>query len=244
MEYILFTRLIATCDKVYSMGKDILKIVKLCPSLEAFVKNATMPVFYISWLSGVSWLWEELYAKLLGLGQLLGYPWKVWGITVQTSYWEGRWHQNCGYTSPILFWGYEQGNQWKTELRTRKFSTVKFSGQAAMESLCTQDSENLYERGAQKIVDLDLDARSRVSAFKCSPLAKICGPKKKYISQNLRNWASPRNSIKHNFKDLGACPRKSLLPIDYGKKWWGPIPKIVGDMFFATAQLSFFFFGK
>ena len=23
-----------------------------------------------------------------------GYPWKVWGITVQTSYWEGRWHQN------------------------------------------------------------------------------------------------------------------------------------------------------
>ena len=50
--------------------------------------------------SGVSWLWEELYAKLLGLGQLLGYPWKIWGITVQTSYWEGRWHQNCGYTSP------------------------------------------------------------------------------------------------------------------------------------------------
>ena len=35
--------------------------------------------------------------------QLLGPPWKVWGITVQTSYWEGRWHQNCGYTSPILF---------------------------------------------------------------------------------------------------------------------------------------------
>ena len=21
-------------------------------------------------------------------------PWKVWGITVQTRYWEGRWHQN------------------------------------------------------------------------------------------------------------------------------------------------------
>ena len=150
-----------------------------------------------------------LEAKLVTPGQLLGYyPWQLWGIMVQTSYWEGRWHQNCGYTSPILFWGYEQGNQWKTELRTRKFSTVKFSGQAAMESLCTQDSENLYERGAQKIVDLDLDARSRVSAFKCSPLAKICGPKKKYISQNLRNWASPR---------------KSLHPIDCGKKWFAQI---------------------
>ena len=32
-------------------------------------------------------------------------PWKVWSITVQTSYWEGQWHQNCGYTSPILFFG-------------------------------------------------------------------------------------------------------------------------------------------
>ena len=61
MEYILFTRLIATCDKVYSMGKDILKIVKLCPSLEAFVKNATMPVFYISWL-------ESFKANIAGHG--------------------------------------------------------------------------------------------------------------------------------------------------------------------------------
>ena len=26
--------------------------------------------------------------------ELLGYPWKLWGITVQTSYVEGLWHQN------------------------------------------------------------------------------------------------------------------------------------------------------
>ena len=52
---------------------------------------------------GITSLWEDLEAKLLTPGQLLGYPWKVWGITVQTSYWEGLWHQNCGYTSPILF---------------------------------------------------------------------------------------------------------------------------------------------
>ena len=60
------------------------------------------------WRQGiwVVWLWEkllQLYAKLLGLGLRLGCPWKVWGITVQTSYREGLWHQNCGYTSPILF---------------------------------------------------------------------------------------------------------------------------------------------
>ena len=29
-------------------------------------------------------------------------PWKLWGITVQTSYWEGQWHQDCGYTSLIF----------------------------------------------------------------------------------------------------------------------------------------------
>ena len=38
-------------------------------------------------------------------GRLLGPPWKLWGITVQISNWEGWWHQNCGYTSPILFFG-------------------------------------------------------------------------------------------------------------------------------------------
>ena len=32
--YILFTRLNATRDKVYSTGKDILKTVKLCPSYQ------------------------------------------------------------------------------------------------------------------------------------------------------------------------------------------------------------------
>ena len=37
----------------------------------------------------VSLLWVELYAKLLAPGQLLGYHWKLWGITVQTSFVEG-----------------------------------------------------------------------------------------------------------------------------------------------------------
>ena len=96
-----------------------------------FPKKCQKTPFFGGHDSGVSWLWEELYAKLLGPDQLLGCPWKVWGMTVQTSYWEGLWHQNCGYTSPILFFAGRHRNQWKTELfrkllRHRKFSTGKF----------------------------------------------------------------------------------------------------------------------
>ena len=39
-------------------------------------------------------LWEDLDAKLLTPSQWLGFPGKFWGIKVQTSYWEGQWHQN------------------------------------------------------------------------------------------------------------------------------------------------------
>ena len=81
-----------------------------------FPKKRQKTAFFGGHDSGVSSLWEDLCAKLLGLGQLLGRPWKDWDITVQTSYWEGLWHQNCGYTSLILFFAGGHGNQWKTEL--------------------------------------------------------------------------------------------------------------------------------
>ena len=53
-----------------------------------------------------------------------------WG---KKQHWEGLWHQNCGYTSPILFFGGGKRNQWKIDffcktLRTRKFSRGKFFG--------------------------------------------------------------------------------------------------------------------
>ena len=53
-------------------------------------------------------------------------PLKVLGITVQTSYWESRGHQNCWYTSPILFLGgtdkeiSEKRNFFCKSLRTQK----------------------------------------------------------------------------------------------------------------------------
>ena len=65
---------------------------------------------------GITSLWEDLEAKLLTPGQLLGYPWKVWGITVQTSYVEGRWHQNWVCSRPTVFLPKGHENSWKTEI--------------------------------------------------------------------------------------------------------------------------------
>ena len=50
---------------------------------------------------GVTWLWKDLEAKRLTPVQLLGWPWKLWGITLRTSCVEGRWHQNWAHTSPL-----------------------------------------------------------------------------------------------------------------------------------------------
>ena len=100
---------------------------------------------------GITSLWEDVEAKLLTPGQLLGYPRKVWGITVQTSYWEGQWHQNCGYTSPIHKEINEKQNFFVNRSVPEKFQQENFSGQVPPESLRTQDSENVYESGVQQI---------------------------------------------------------------------------------------------
>ena len=67
--------------------------------------------------NGITSLWENLEAKLLTPGQPLGYPCKHWGITVQTSYCEGWWHQNWVRSRPTNYslsnWN---GNSWKTDL--------------------------------------------------------------------------------------------------------------------------------
>ena len=40
----------------------------------------------------IGWLWRVLEANQVTPGQLLGCPWRLWGLMVQTSYVEGRWH--------------------------------------------------------------------------------------------------------------------------------------------------------
>ena len=72
----------------------------------------------------VSWLWEELYAKLLAPDQLFGYPWKLWGITVQTSYIEGRWHRSWARKRPPKFFG---GQQQKLVKNGIFFSSARYS---------------------------------------------------------------------------------------------------------------------
>ena len=67
---------------------------------------------------GVTWLWKDLDAKPLTAGQLLGCPWKLWGITLQTSYVEGRWHKNWAHMSPLHFF----------TVGTRKFAKTVFFG--------------------------------------------------------------------------------------------------------------------
>ena len=81
--------------------------------------------------------------KLLTPGQLLGYPWKLGGIKVQTSYVEGQWHQKWFHSRVLLFFC----------RRTRKnapwpkiFNGKIFAEQVPTESLPNQDSENLYAR--------------------------------------------------------------------------------------------------
>ena len=40
------------------------------------------------------------YLHLWSTGQLFGFPWKLWGIRVQTSYWKARLHQNWVCSRP------------------------------------------------------------------------------------------------------------------------------------------------
>ena len=72
------------------------------PEKSIFCAKKT-PHFRLFWWTRiwVNWLWKDLDAKRLTPGQLLGCPWKLWGIALQTSYVEGRWHQNWAHTSPL-----------------------------------------------------------------------------------------------------------------------------------------------
>ena len=77
----------------------------------------------------VTWLWKALDGKRLTPGQLQAYPWKLGGMTVQTSYVGGRWHQNWAHTSPQHFFMSVHGN-WRKGVffRTQKFWRGNFFG--------------------------------------------------------------------------------------------------------------------
>ena len=73
---------------------------------------------------GITSLWEEVDDKLLTPGQLLGRCWLLWCITVQTSYWDSRWHQNWVRSRPqqiFCKW------QWKILKNGRFYSSASSS---------------------------------------------------------------------------------------------------------------------
>ena len=88
-------------------------------------KKTTENSVFLRQNMGITSLWEDLEAKLLTPGQLLGNPWKVWGITVQTCYWEGRWHQNWVRSRLTNFLPKWNGNSWKTEIFYSSASSSK-----------------------------------------------------------------------------------------------------------------------
>ena len=116
----------------------------------------------------------------------------VWGIAVQTSFWEDRWHQNCGYKSPILFWGYGQRNLWKTDffrksLRTWKFVMGKLFGAYIQKILTHSAFRKILLKIQKKNWDPVLFAKSWVSVTKCGPLAKIIKTKNKMSLPKFSN---------------------------------------------------------
>ena len=93
------------------------------------------PQIWLFWCARiwVTWIWKALDAKPLTPGQPLGCTWKLWGLTLQISYVEGRWHQNWAHMSPLHTLPSGHGNLRKSyfggkTLRTRKFSAGNFWG--------------------------------------------------------------------------------------------------------------------
>ena len=94
------------------------------------------------------WLWRVLDAKPMTPGRLLGPPWKLWGITVQTSYWEG---QSVGTRANTFFGGMDKEISEKRDLFVHRsvsenFQWEIFSRLVPTESLCTQDSGIFFKK--------------------------------------------------------------------------------------------------
>ena len=82
---------------------------------------------------------------------------------------------------------------WVKRSVPKKFQRENFWGLLPTESLCTQDSENVYERWVQQIFDHVSVGRSWMSAKKWDPLAKLLAVKKNKHGHNFQNIASKTN---------------------------------------------------
>ena len=69
-------------QNMYGMNRQQLTV---WPGKLILCKKNTYKTFFVCARIWVTWLWKDLDAKRLTPGQLLGCPWKLWGITLQTS---------------------------------------------------------------------------------------------------------------------------------------------------------------
>ena len=92
-------------------------------------------------------LWEDLEDNLLTPGQLLSYSWKLGGITVQTSYVEGWWHQTwvCSRLTKKIMCGH--ATSWKMEIFRKPLCHRKFS----RENFRDEDYRNRHGLSFQNI---------------------------------------------------------------------------------------------
>ena len=106
-------------QNMYGMNRQQLTV---WPGKSILCKKTPQKWLFLCARIWVTWLWKDLGAKPLTLGQLQRCPWKLWGITLQTSYVEGRWHQNWAHTSPLHCFS----------VCARKFAKKWFFGQNAL----------------------------------------------------------------------------------------------------------------
>ena len=140
------------------------------------------PHFRLFWWTRtwVTWLWKDLNTKQLTPDQLLGWPWKLCGITLQTSYVEGWWHQNWAHTSPLHFFTvrtrkFAKKWFWGKALRTHKLSTGRFFG-AGTHGILTHSGFRKYSRlGWPSLLFEVIAAQSEVIGQKPVVLQKIRG---------------------------------------------------------------------
>ena len=91
--------------------------------------------------------------------------WKVGGIKIESAAARQK-------KTQVAVEFREKGKFFVNRSVPENFQWENFSGQVPTESFRTQDSENVYERWVQQIVDPVLVGRSWMSAKKWGPLAK------------------------------------------------------------------------
>ena len=125
--------------QIYQINRQTNSFQNMCNMLQAKIDRLCKktPQNRLFWWTRiwVTWPWTP---NSLTPGQLQAYPWKIGGMTVQTSY--------------VTFFPSWHGNSQKSEFLVKcfvpeNFQQENFSGPTHTESLCTLDSQNIAGLG-------------------------------------------------------------------------------------------------